>query len=181
MFPTSAQNGPTCLVCLKSFSSKNQLAKHLKQDRCHRQPVDKVQNGLTNLIKDRSPQSSAARVMSSRFAVWLMLHQNTMLTALWSYTMTSRPASFAGGIMNLNGSCSSTCTAASMSANKRLFTEDSRKLTKVRGFHTKDDDHKPARGRKQSIKTGFTLLAYVLQKRCQILILALCTPNSKIT
>ena len=60
MFPTSAQNGPTCLVCLKSFSSKNQLAKHLKQDRCHRQPVDKVQNGLTDLIKDRSPQSSAA-------------------------------------------------------------------------------------------------------------------------
>jgi hypothetical protein len=60
LFPTSVQNSPTCLVCRESFSSKNQLSKHLKQEKGHRQPVDKVQNGLTGLIKDRPPQSSAA-------------------------------------------------------------------------------------------------------------------------
>jgi serine/threonine protein kinase len=60
MFPTSVQNGPTCLVCHESFSSKNQLSKHLKRDKCHRQPINKVQNGLTDLIKDGPPQSSAA-------------------------------------------------------------------------------------------------------------------------
>ena len=81
--------------------------------------------------------------------------------------------------MSLNGSYTSICTATSMSANRRLCTEDSRKLTNAKGFHTKDDDHKSALGEETSIKTGLALLAYVLQKCCQNLIPALYPRTQK--
>jgi serine/threonine protein kinase len=38
MFPSIIRNSPTCLVCRRSFPSKNQLWKHLKQVGHHKQP-----------------------------------------------------------------------------------------------------------------------------------------------
>ena len=49
MFPTSVKNSPTCLACRESFASKSQLSKHLQQKKSHRQPVEKVKNGLADI------------------------------------------------------------------------------------------------------------------------------------
>ena len=87
--------------------------------------------------------------------------------------MTSRPASFAGGIMNPNGSCSSTCTVASMSANKRLCSNDLRKSKETQVIHIKDNENDCAYGSKQLMRSCLKLCAYVLLIRCRVLIIVL--------
>lgn len=47
MFPATVQNSPTCLICRKSFPSRNQLSKHLKAVGHHKQPDKGAFDSLT--------------------------------------------------------------------------------------------------------------------------------------
>ncbi|KAF3010004.1 hypothetical protein E8E13_011397 [Curvularia kusanoi] len=60
MFPTAVQNSPTCLACRESFTSRSQLAKHLKQAKGHRRPIRPTEMHLPTVDCKHEPTSSPA-------------------------------------------------------------------------------------------------------------------------